>query len=547
MLFNSFEFIFVFLPVVLLVFYALGRAGKREASLYWLVLASLFFYGWWKPEYLYLIIGSILFNYWIGNLLSAKSHQPAYRRTMLTLGIGVNLASIGYFKYANFFVDNINTAFGSSYHIDTILLPLAISFFTFQQIAYLVVAYRGETREHSFRNYALFVTFFPQLIAGPIVHHKEMLPQFMTKDAKRFSSNNLMIGLTIFIIGLFKKVVIADGVAPYSDTVFAMAKAGETVHFLEAWVGATAYSLQLYFDFSGYSDMAIGIARMFGIKLPINFNSPYKSLNIIDFWRRWHITLSRFLRDYLYFSLGGNRKGPTRRQVNLMTTMLLGGLWHGAGWTFIVWGGLHGLYLVINHGWQNIRLKLAQKTGKTLGQSSMISRFFARTLTLLCIIVAWVYFRAENLAEAHHILAGMVGMNGIILPETWLASGSATMQQLASIGVLFQNTPMLGAPFPPYQDLMILAGNQVTAGANAITALLSMIAPIIMVLWMPNSQQILALEKPVLEQFVGQIQPPRLSILVWRNNVIWSLLLGAIAAYATFGTIGTSQFLYYNF
>ena len=544
MLFNSFEFILFFLPIVLVVFYRLVHNGKQGPALYWLVLASLFFYGWWKPAYLYLITGSVLFNYWVGSLLTSSRLPVASRRPVLLSGVAINLASIGYYKYANFFVDNINTVFGSSYHLDTILLPLAISFFTFQQIAYLVDAYRGETEEHNFRNYALFVTFFPQLIAGPIVHHKEMLPQFMEKDANHFSSGNLVIGLSIFAIGLFKKVVIADGVAPYSDSVFAMANTGETVYLLEAWTGAIAYTLQLYFDFSGYSDMAIGIARMFGIKLPVNFNSPYKSLNIIDFWRRWHITLSRFLRDYLYFSLGGNRKGPTRRHINLMTTMLLGGLWHGAGWTFIIWGGLHGLYLIINHAWRTLRSKL----GHDLNHGSFLGTLLARALTLLCVIVAWVYFRAESLQAAHHILAGMAGLNGVSLPDSWIERSQDVSQILASYGVIFQETSTLGSLFPPFRDLMALAGRSVeTQGVGAITALISMTIPVMIALFMPNTQQILVREKPVLEQYGGQITPPALPILIWRNNIAWAMVIGFIAAYATFGATGTSQFLYFNF
>ncbi len=540
MLFNSFEFIFVFLPVVLAVFYFLVHRGQQSTALYWLVLASLFFYGWWRPVYLWLIVGSVLFNYAIGNVLTSKTLSRRVRRTALWFGVAANLASIGYFKYANFFVENVNALLGTSYHLDTILLPLAISFFTFQQIAYLVDAWRGETEEHNFRNYALFVTFFPQLIAGPIVHHKEMLPQFMQRDASHFSSSNLIVGLSIFAIGLFKKVVIADGVAPYSDAVFGMAKAGETIHLLEAWTGAIAYTLQLYFDFSGYSDMAIGIARMFGIRLPVNFNSPYKALNIIDFWRRWHMTLSRFLRDYLYFALGGNRKGPTRRHINLMTTMLLGGLWHGAGWTFVIWGGLHGIYLIINHAWRGLR----QKLGYDLSRSTLPGRLAARTITLLAVIVAWVYFRAEDLASAHNILAGMAGLNGIALSPSWAEKSEALTAMLTGIGVVFREAPTLGSLFPPFRDLMVLAGSQVeTEGVGAITALVSMSLPIVIALFLPNTQQIMIREKPVLDR----VAAPALPVIVWRNNVLWAAAIGSLAAYASFGGAGVSQFLYFNF
>jgi len=355
MLFNSYQFIFLFLPVTLLVFFLIGNKGHHRIALSWLVGASLFFYAWWNPAYLGLLLFSLLFNYACGVALSNKSEQAQNsNRLLLFAGVAINLLLLGYYKYANFFIDNINAFSESNWHLNTIILPLAISFFTFQQVAYLVDAYRGETKEYNFLHYALFVTFFPQLIAGPIVHHKEMLPQFAKEETYRLNKQHLAIGLTIFIIGLFKKVVIADTFAGYATPIFLGAESGETLTFFQAWEGAIAYTLQLYFDFSGYSDMAIGLARMFGIKLPLNFNAPYQACNIIDFWRRWHITLSRFLRDYLYFSLGGNRKGEFRRYINLFLTMLLGGLWHGAGWTYIAWGGLHGSYLVINHIWQKI-------------------------------------------------------------------------------------------------------------------------------------------------------------------------------------------------
>lgn len=541
MLFNSFEFILFFLPLVLLVYYQLQLRSRQGVALYWLVLASLFFYGWWKPEYLLLIVGSVVFNYKIGELLTSGS--DALKRPLLYFSVAANLASIGYFKYANFFVDNLNAISGSSYHLETIILPLAISFFTFQQITYLIDAYRGETEEHNFRNYALFVTFFPQLIAGPIVHHKEMLPQFLSNEQQRFCSRNLIVGLTIFVIGLVKKVVIADGVAPYSNSVFTMAEAGETIFLLEAWTGAIAYSLQIYFDFSGYSDMAIGIARMFGIVLPINFNSPYKSTSIVEFWRRWHMTLSRFLRDYLYFSLGGNRKGPVRRQVNLLTTMLLGGLWHGAGWTFIIWGGLHGLFLIINHGWRSLRV-MAGLSGKS---SSMAGVVFARTITLLCIVVAWVYFRAESVEGAHQVLSGMAGFNGMVLAETWRESSLWGNAVVSSFATFSKETASLGLLFAPFNDVMQLVGVTINKNTtDAVMALASMMLPLFIALAAPNSLQLLAAEKPVLQQGSGDSSLANTG-LIWKNNVLWAVLLGLMAAYAAFGTVGTSQFLYFNF
>ena len=367
MLFNSYEFIFFFLPVVLAGFFALGTRGKARAAVGFLVVSSLFYYGWWDPTYLLLILASIGVNYRLGAALSRAREDGAdgvsRGRWLLRLGVALNLGALGWFKYANFVVDNVNSALGSDVHLAKIVLPLAISFFTFQQIAYLVDSHRGEAREHRFLHYCLFVTFFPQLIAGPIVHHGEMLPQFADGKTYRFRAENLSVGATVFFIGLFKKVVFADTIAQYGTPVFDAAANGVPMTFLPAWAGALAYTLQIYFDFSGYSDMAIGLGRMFGVRLPLNFHSPYKAVNIIDFWRRWHMTLSRFLRDYLYIPLGGNRNGKLKRYRNLFLTMVLGGMWHGAGWTFLVWGTLHGVYLMINHAWHGVRRALGFPDG----------------------------------------------------------------------------------------------------------------------------------------------------------------------------------------
>jgi len=330
MLFNSDLFIFIFLPIVLFGYYWFGMY-KSLYSVIWLVLASLFFYSWWNPPYLVLILGSMLFNFYCGKYIgkTLDTHRSRVAKIILWLGISLNLLVLFYFKYSNFFIDNINKVFEVGLVVETIILPLAISFFTFQQITFLVDSFRGETRDYYFHHYALFVSFFPQLIAGPIVHHTEMMPQFDKRETYQFFWENISIGMSIFIIGLFKKVILADNLALFSTPVFDFALINNSITFFEAWGGALAYTFQLYFDFSGYSDMAIGIARMFGVILPLNFNSPYKSASIIEFWRRWHMTLSRFLRDYLYIPLGGSRKGNLRRYVNLMLTMLLGGLWHG--------------------------------------------------------------------------------------------------------------------------------------------------------------------------------------------------------------------------
>jgi alginate O-acetyltransferase complex protein AlgI len=362
-----------------------------------LVASSLFFYGYWSPTYLALIGFSVLFNFfWARYMIAGYPH----RRWPLIVGIIVNLGLLSYFKYTNFLLDNFDYLFGTDFQVSSIVLPLGISFFTFQQVSYLVDYKRGLAKEHSFLNYTLFVCFFPQLVAGPIVHHAEMIPQFARSDTFRFKSQNLAIGISTFIIGLFKKVVIADTLSPYSAELF---DATGTPGLVPAWIGAIAYTLQIYFDFSGYSDMAIGLGKMFNIDIPINFNSPYKSTSITDFWRRWHMTLSRFLKDYLYIPLGGNRKGPSRRYVNLMITMVLGGLWHGAAWTFVLWGGLHGLFLCINHGWASLSRKLGFSTPKVA----------AWLITFVSVILAWVFFRAPTLDRAITITKGMAGINGL--------------------------------------------------------------------------------------------------------------------------------------
>ncbi|MFN3933553.1 MBOAT family O-acyltransferase [Parvibaculum sp.] len=403
MLFNSPVFLFVFLPLVTIgCFYVRARLG-REASLGFLVLASLFFYGWWNPVYLPLLIGLAVFNFLMAKAIMFERLKPGGGRATLltTIGVTVDLGSLAYFKYTDFLIGTSNALFDTGFQLQHIVLPLAISFFTFQKIAYLVDARRGEVEPHSFLEYCFFVMFFPQLIAGPIVHHKEIFSQ--TKRAKGFSFDrmNLAIGLTIFFIGLFKKVVLADNVALVATPVFARAAAGGEIGFFDAWEGMLAYTFQLYFDFSGYSDMAIGAARIFGIRLPLNFHSPYQALNISDFWRRWHMTLSRFLRDYLYISLGGNRRGKARRYLNLFITMALGGLWHGPAWTFMLWGAAHGLMLIVNHGWKALPIRKI---------NTWWSRGFARALTFLCVALAWVLFRAADLDAAMAIYRGLIAV-----------------------------------------------------------------------------------------------------------------------------------------
>ena len=411
MLFSSYIFLFAFLPITLGGFCLLAHfLGPKPAKI-WLTLASLFFYGWWNPIYVVLIMASMLCNYWLGRRIAHRARAKGSGGPLLFWAVIANLVLLGYYKYANFFVNNVDALFGAHWTIGKVVLPLGISFFTFTQIAYLVDASRGVACEYSLADFLLFITFFPHLIAGPIIHHSEMMPQFAEPKTYRFDWNNLAVGLGMFAMGLFKKVVIADALSGHAATVFDAA-AGGAVWGADAWAGVLSYTFQIYFDFSGYSDMAIALARMFGIILPLNFNSPYKAVNIIEFWRRWHITLSRFLRDYLYIPLGGNRHGKTRRYVNLLLTMGIGGLWHGAAWTFVVWGLFHGVCLGMNHLWQEF-----WSTGsRRWPLPEWTTRWAGRVLTFLMVVVGWVFFRAVTMKAAGGLLEAMFGLGTSPLP-----------------------------------------------------------------------------------------------------------------------------------
>jgi alginate O-acetyltransferase complex protein AlgI len=445
MLFNTYIFIFGYLPITLAGFFLLARNSHRVAA-WWLASASLFFYGCWNPIFVIVVMASITVNYAFGYAIGhAKSTSIHQAKTLLIVVIMVNLGVLGYFKYANFFISNVGQLTGIELAVRNIILPLGISFFTFTQIAFLVDVYRGITRENNFMHYVLFVTYFPHLIAGPVLHHKQMMPQFGHAETYHFNLENINVGLTIFIIGLSKKVLLADHFALYANPVFDVVEQGGEPKLVEAWIGALAYTLQLYFDFSGYSDMAIGLSRMFNVKLPLNFNSPYKAPNIIEFWRRWHMTLSAFLREYLYVPMGGSRKGLPRRYINLIITMLLGGLWHGAGWSFVLWGGLHGFYLVINHGWR----RLAGFNSYSSGWSSAI----CIGITFFAVVIAWVPFRSTDLGVALRMWAGMFGMNGISLTASlepkltsWLGS-IVTFEGIAPLAALSSSEVFLALPF----------------------------------------------------------------------------------------------------
>ncbi|RUM71968.1 MAG: MBOAT family protein [Sulfurovum sp.] len=415
MLFNSYSFIFIFLPISFFGYFFLLKYRQITGAKVFLVFASLVFYSWWNIAYLPLIIISMLFNYTVGNFLNKKD-QKINKKSLLILGIIANVSLLGYFKYTDFMIENYNAIFDTSIGLMHLALPLAISFFTFQQIAYLVDSYRGETVEYNFLNYALFVTFFPQLIAGPIVHHEEMMPQFSSPFnwIKRYK--NIALGLFIFTIGLFKKVAIADNFAIWANIGFDKAV---SLHFFDAWATSLSYTFQLYFDFSGYTDMAIGIALLFNIRLPINFNSPYKANNIQDFWRRWHMTLSRFLKEYIYIPLGGNRKGTLLTYGNLMATFIIGGIWHGAGWTFVFWGFLHGIAIVIHKIWNQLGFKMW--------------RWMAWFLTFNFVNVAWVFFRAKHWDDAIKVLDGMVDYDTMFFTDKYITLYNHTIKKLSSM------------------------------------------------------------------------------------------------------------------
>ena len=409
MLFNSIEFLFILLPISILIYYTSYFYISRKASIIVLIICSLVFYSYWNPVYLLLLFFSILFNYSSYKYIII---QKKYSFSILIFSILINLLILFYYKYFNFFIHNINIAFDSSFNFEKIILPLAISFFTFQQITFLVDSYNQKVKNVKFIEYCLFVTFFPQLIAGPIVHHGEMIPQFSSEKKINFNIDKIGIGFLIFIIGLFKKTVIADGISKYSNHIFLLADSSSLESFFGSWVGATSYAFQIYFDFSGYSDMAFGIALMFCIVLPINFYSPYKCNNIIDFWKTWHITLSRFLKNYIYIPIGGNKYGEFLKYRNIFVTMLLGGIWHGAAWGFIIWGSIHGTFIIINHLWNHLSNQYQQL--KYL-KNTIVFGLISHVLTFLLITIAWVFFRAETLDGAVLLVNSMIGINGISL------------------------------------------------------------------------------------------------------------------------------------
>ena len=514
MLFNSYGFLLAFLPVTLAGFFLLGRFGKTVGA-GWLAACSLFFYGWWDYRYLTLLMASICCNYILGGHIARHAHSPKGKKLLVT-GVIVNLALLAYYKYADFFLSSANGLLGTEWPLLAIILPIGISFYTFTQIAFLADAYAGKVTEYRFIYYLLFVTYFPHLIAGPVLHHKEMMPQFDDDRNYRPQLPDIAVGITIFAIGLAKKVLIADNLAEYAAPVFS--PNSELPTLLTAWGGALAYTFQLYFDFSGYSDMAIGLSRLFGIRLPLNFSSPYKSTSITEFWRCWHMTLSRFLRDYLYIPLGGNRYGEFRRHANLFITMVLGGLWHGAGWNFVIWGALHGAFLVVNHAWR----ELCHRFG--LGLPGPGGRWLAIAITFVCVVFGWVYFRAPDLPTANRIVLGMLGLNGAALPDA-----------IAS---------RLG-PLWPFLEGM---GVQATlGGGGAFVGLWSWIAVGSFIAFLlPNTQEIMHRFEPAFAE--GNADGvARYTAMSWRPRRRNAVMVGFLLALGVLALSRPTEFLYFQF
>ena len=535
MLFNSAIFIGGFLPVVLLGFFLLAGTGQQRLAGVWLTISSLVFYGWWNPGYVPLLLGSMAFNYLMGGYLLKK---PS--RTALVLGISANLLLLGYYKYTGFLVHTLDQAFGLGWSMQEIVLPLAISFFTFQQIAYLVDAHDGAVVEHDFLNYSLFITFFPHLIAGPITHHREMLDQFRQPANFRPRLDNIAVGVTLFLLGLFKKVILADPLGEAATPLFALAAAGTDLSVHDAWDAALSYTLQIYFDFSGYTDMAIGLGLLFGISLPANFDSPYKARNVIEFWSRWHMTLTRFLTAYIYnpivlrvtrARMAAGKPQPRRGKMTAGTffalvayptvlTMFISGVWHGAGWQFLVFGLLHGFYLVVAHGWR--ALKAAR--GWKLDSDVAWHRASAVLLTFLCVVVAMVFFRAASVPAALQILGGMVGLGQPPIVVDFYAQAPASPTLLQIVGLIARHD---------YTRIGVM---------------------LLFVWTLPNTQQWLRHYRTALnwrprEHWLERWLPGSVPFVTWRPSPAIGIALGVFSffALARVLSVAPTEFLYFQF
>ena len=524
MLFSSATFVYVFLPIFLGATIFSIKFLKSSTTEWFILSASTIFYCSYNLPYSSLLICSIIFNFLIGKKIYIAQQKQSISecKRLLFLGVSTNIFAICYFKYSNFFIENVNYIFKSNFSLLEILLPLGISFFTFQQIAYLVDIYKGNKPEPTLKRYAIFVSFFPQLIAGPIVHHKHFLSQLEENFSSKWNVNYLVCGLSIFLVGLFKKVVIADNIGKVADIVFDAADAGETMVFLESWFGAICYAFQIYFDFSAYSDMAIGLGLMIGIMLPLNFNSPYKSTSIIGFWRLWHITLSSFLKNYLYIPLGGNKLGSFNRYRNLMIVMFLGGLWHGSGWNFVIWGCLHGIYLSINHLWRN------SKTSDP--NSRIVYKFFCWLLTMFFVTIAWVFFRAETFSGAIEMIRAMLLLSEdlrLIIPyslETNSLFSNTVLSQLTSPGLIVQNVHILDGYWLYIKYAILVCG--------------------CICLLLPNTLQIF-------NSYISSISSVSFAVketkFNWKPSIAWGIFIGILTTLTLIMLTESTEFIYFEF
>ncbi len=544
MLFNSYPFIFIFLPVTFVGTYLLGRFSSGWA-ICWLGCASLIFYAYWNLQFVTLLLGSIIFNYSIAQWIRQSVIAAATKRKsmLLLLGIIANLALLGYFKYTNFFIGSFHELLGMPFTPLGIILPLGISFFTFTQLAFIVDISLGSTIEGSFSRDLLFVTFFPHLIAGPLIHHKQMMPQFSNSDNFRLNSINISIGLTIFVLGLAKKVFIADNFGEIADPIFTAAQSGKNLQFFEAWVGALSYTLQLYFDFSAYSEMAIGLSLLFNIRLPLNFNSPYKAQSMIDFWQRWHMSLTKYIWEYLYtpITVSFMRKGLGRTTlietaytlvIPTLLTFVIIGLWHGANWTYIAFGTVHGLYLVVNHLWRNYKKR------QRLFQRSRVYPLLACLLTYCAAVFAFVFFRADTITAAINIQSSMFGGSGLSLPAKFQYLFPDLVTHFGAREVVFDGV------FP----------NMLFKMSNVYIASILIIGHC--VVWgLPNVNQIMcryqiSTQDLALRGLDNRSRPAKFfSPLIWKATPYWAIFSGVLffAIILAMSTYKPSAFLYYQF
>jgi alginate O-acetyltransferase complex protein AlgI len=543
MLFNSYSFIFIFLPITFIGTLFIGKYSHKYAIM-WLGAASLVFYGFWDALFISLLLASVIANYIFGRWLDAlRKAQHKHLNTVLTIAILTNLLILGYFKYTNFFIGSIIELFGGEFLPFNIILPLGISFFTFTQIGFLVDVSRGLTHESSLTRYLLFVTYFPHLIAGPLLHHKQVMPQFSNPTAFKLNIQNISVGVTIFVLALAKKIFLADSLGEIADPIFNSAHKGHQPMFVEAWIGSLAYPLQLYFDFSAYSEMAIGLSLMFNIRLPLNFNSPFKATNLIEYWQRWHMSLTKYIYEYLYtpitirfmrFGLGKSKLAENIYTVMLPTfiTFLIIGLWHGANWTFVAFGALHGIYLIINYSWQGIKKSQGWKPNGAL------YNMCACGLTYLAVLIAGIFFRCETIAASVTMVKGIVGLNGISLPLTAQSYLSYLPIDLAALGVTFQGmVPNQTLTMSPLLALLFIAVGQ------AIVWLL------------PNMHQIMSRYDIVVEDLAPKSKKMLAALAqtpkwwVWHPTMTGAVLIGLLffSLIITMATNKPSTFLYYQF